>query len=155
ATDPHTAAHRDWLGLVQPTGLVVSAPALSAAGAVLDRDDRDGQARLRACVEERALTATGEPEPLITDFTQFARHVLGWSLSEKGSSVVGGSGGTARPPELELQLPDYGLTLRPDIAVRERDPTDGEPPWQLLVRRLPLGADLDGAVAGDKLEASD
>ena len=37
------------------------------------------------------------------------------------------------PPELEVALPDYGETLRPDFAVRELDPADGAPPWQLLV----------------------
>jgi hypothetical protein len=155
ASDPQTAAHRDWLGLVQPTGLVVSAPALAAAGAVLNRDDRDGQARLRACVEEHPLTASGDPEPLITDFTRFARQVLGWSMSEKGYSAGASFGDSAGPPELELPLPEYGLTLRPDIAVRERDPADGGSAWQLLVRVLPPGVELDSVSDGDKLEASE
>jgi hypothetical protein len=154
AVDPHIAAHRAWLGLLQPIGLVVSASALSAAGAVLDRDDREGQVRLRDCVEERALTVSGEPEPLITDFTRFARHVLGWSMSEKGYAAEDSSDSLSGPAELELSLPEYGLTLRPDIAVRELNPVDGEPAWQLLVRVLPLGVDLDSTPGGDKLEAS-
>ena len=33
--DPEVAAHLEWLGYVQPTGLVVSAAALVRAGAVL------------------------------------------------------------------------------------------------------------------------
>jgi hypothetical protein len=155
ASDPNTNAHREWLGLIQPTGLVVSASALTSAGAVLERDDRDGQVRLRACVVERALTASGEPEPLIADFREFAARVLGWSFSDKGYRVDSSSGGPAWPPELELPLPDYGLTLRPDIAVRERDPGQGEAEWQLLVRTLPLGTDLDAARDGDSLEASE
>ena len=44
--------------------------------------------------------------------------------------------GAPIPPELEVALPDHGETLRPDFAVRERDPQDGAPPWQLLVRVL-------------------
>ncbi len=35
-----------------------------------------------------------------------------------------------------VALPDYGDTLRPGLAVRELDPADGAPPWQLLVRVL-------------------
>ena len=38
AYDPELIAHRDWLGLVQPLGLVVSPPALVKAQAVLDRN---------------------------------------------------------------------------------------------------------------------
>ena len=50
------------------------------------------------------------------------------------------------PSELELALPDYGETLRPDFAVRERDPRDGSPPWQLLVQVLEPETDLDRVV---------
>jgi hypothetical protein len=40
--DPQIVAHLEWIGFVRPTGLVVSAPALVRAGAILDR--RDGHA---------------------------------------------------------------------------------------------------------------
>ena len=36
--DPHINAHLEWIGFVRPTGLVVSAPALVRAGAILPRD---------------------------------------------------------------------------------------------------------------------
>ena len=32
APDPNTRAHLEWLGFIQPNGLVVSAPALVKAG---------------------------------------------------------------------------------------------------------------------------
>ncbi len=48
--DPHTAFHLEWLGFVQPVGLVVSAPALVSAGVILDRRDAEGQDLLRDCV---------------------------------------------------------------------------------------------------------
>jgi hypothetical protein len=35
--DPELHAHKSWLGLVQPVGLVVSPPALSQAQVVLER----------------------------------------------------------------------------------------------------------------------
>ena len=43
----------------------------------------------------------------------------------------------------------------PDFAVRERDPRDGCPPWQLLVQVVEPGTDLDRATVGKGgLEAS-
>jgi hypothetical protein len=150
--DPQIQDHLEWLGFVQPTGLVVSAPALVRAGAILDRYDREGQRLLQECVEERPTGRDGEPQPEIVDFERFARQVLGWNFSPKGYAGVDG---TPIPEDLELVLPDYGVTLRPDLAVRELEPTDDALPWQLLVRVLDPAADFDKPPDGrDKLEAS-
>ena len=151
--DPQIHDHLEWLGFVQPTGLVVSAPALVRAGAILDRRDRDGQRLLQECVEERPTGPNSEPQPVIGEFERFAREVLGWSFSPKGYA---GLDGAPIPEELELVLPDYGVTLRPDLAVRELEPADDAPPWQLLVRVLDQAADFDKPPGGrDKLEASE
>ena len=48
--DPEILAHLEWIGFVRPTGLVVSAPALVRAGAILDRRDTEGQRLLRVCL---------------------------------------------------------------------------------------------------------
>ena len=40
---PEVLAHLDWLGYVQPVGLVVSATALDNSGAVLNRRETTGQ----------------------------------------------------------------------------------------------------------------
>jgi len=152
AIDPKVLAHLEWLGFVQPTGLVVSAPALVRAGAILDRHDAEGQRRLRAVIDEAAASVGTEPEPQIADFQEFAQHVLGWSLSPKGYA---GFDGSPIPEELRVPLPDYGETLVPDFAVRERDPVDSETPWELLGRVLDAGDDLDHVPHGaGKLEAS-
>ncbi|WP_322487714.1 Eco57I restriction-modification methylase domain-containing protein [Chloroflexus sp.] len=135
-TDPAILAHLEWLGFVQPTGLVVSAPALVSAGAILPRSDSEGQRLLLSCLSED--TAAGRS--IIADFRQFARTVLGWSLSSRGYAGVDGA---PIPPELTVSLPDYGETLTPDLAVRERDPAPGAPPWQLLVLLVPPDVDLD------------
>ena len=78
--------------------------------------------------------------------------VLGWNFSPKGYA------GTAEcpiPSELEVPLPDYGETLRPDFAVRELEPKDGASIWQLLVQVLEPGEDFDRVVRGHgQLEAS-
>src|SRR2546428_2721145 len=150
--DPEIIAHLEWLGFVRPTGLVVSAPALVRAGAILDRRDAEGQQLLRACVVERAFDPGEGPVPYLPDFRAFAESVLGWSFSPKGYA---GTEESPIPPELEVPLPDYGETLRPDFAVRELEPKDAAPPWQLLVRVLEPGEDFERVVHGrGQLEAS-
>lgn len=139
--DSNVLAHLEWLGFVQPTGLVVSAPALVRAGAVLDRRDIEGQRLLRDCVD-------GEPS-VSADFESFARQVLGWSFRPSGYA---GMDAKPIPPELEVVLPEYGDTLRPDYAVRldARNPDAG---WQLLVRTLPPQRGFDEREPGG-LEAT-
>ena len=155
ASDPNTRAHLEWLGFIQPNGLVVSAPALVKAGAILNRQDAEGQSRLLGCVDEHVLDPARGPEPCVADFRDFAADVLGWGFSPRGYA---GTQENSIPAELEVPLPDYGVTLRPDFAVRERDPRDGEPPWQLLVQVLEAGQSFDAPVttggAGSRLDAS-
>lgn len=148
----NTLAHLEWLGFVQPTGLVVSAPALDKAGVVLQRSDREGQQRLQAAVEEPRFGDDGAPRPFLPDFEEFARSVLDWKFSPRGYA---GGPGASLPDELSLHLPDYGETLRPDFAVREREPEEGGSAWQLLVRTLETGQDFDRVAAdAGRLEAS-
>ena len=154
APDPNTRAHLEWLGFIQPNGLVVSAPALAKAGAILNRQDMEGQRQLLACIQERELDPARGPEPCIPDFREFATAVLDWGFSPCGYA---GTEEAPVPAELELLLPDYGETLRPGFAVRERNPRDGGTPWQLLVQVLDSGQDFDAPVTGGarpRLEAS-
>ena len=144
--------HLEWLGFIQPIGLVVSAHALEQAGAILNRRDVDGQRKLAACVEERSFAGNEEREPCLPDFEAFARRVLGWRFSPRGFA---GNGQIPIPEELKLALPEYGETLRPDFAVRERDPDEGIPPWQLLVQVVSPETNLDRTtVRRGGLEAS-
>jgi hypothetical protein len=146
--DPEVLAHLEWLGFVQPTGLVVSAPALVRAGCILDRRDASGQELLRAALSRDSP----EDAPCIPDFEDFARSILGWGFAAKGFAGVGVS---PIPNELHVALPDYGETLTPDYAVRELNPADGVAPWQLLVTTFAPGTDLDKVVTSSGLlEAS-
>src|SRR5437764_5055817 len=97
--DPEILAHLEWIGFVRPTGLVVSAPALVRAGAILDRRDAEGQRLLRACVVERLFDPKEPPVPHLPDFYAFATSVLGWSFSPKGYA-----GTTENPIPLELEV---------------------------------------------------
>src|SRR5262245_35967608 len=114
--DPEIVAHLEWIDFVRPTGLVVSAPALVRAGAILDRRDAEGQRLLRACVEERIFDSKESPVLSLPDFRAFAESVLGWNFSPKGYT---GMTGSPVPAELQVPLPGYGETLCPDLAVRE------------------------------------
>lgn len=149
--DPEVLAHLEWLGFVQPTGLVVSAPALVRAGAHLQRNDTETQRRLRETVVEWTLGASEEKVPVLPSFRSFAAHVLGWSFSPKGYA---GTSESAIPDALQLSI--EGELLRPDFAVRERDPQSGKSEWQLLVRVLENGESLDKPVRrGGALEMSE
>ena len=142
--DPHIDAHLEWIGFVRPTGLVVSAPALVRAGAILP-PDAEGQRLLRACVAERRFHPDGELEPWLPDFRAFASSVLGWNFSPKGYA---GTDDSLIPPELETPLQEGGEILRPDFAVRERDPREDASPWQLMVRVIEPGEDFDRVASG-------
>ena len=146
AADPNTRAHLEWLGYIQPHGLVVSPPALLKAGAFVNRQDTHRQALLAGCTEERELAPDRQPTACIRDFREFAAAVLGWGFSPRG--YAGFTDETPIPEELTLPLPDYGETLRPDFAVRERDPGSGDSPWQLLVQVLAAGQEFDRPAPG-------
>ena len=165
--DPNIIAHLEWLGFVRPTGLVLSAPALVGAGAILNRRDAEGQRRLQACVEERQGGAEAAAEPCLPDFRAFAESVLGWSFSLRGYA---GTEEAPLPEELEAAAPDNGEILRPDFAVRTGAAPAGPvkaanaahavrearaeyalgetSPWQLLVSVRPLGEDFDRTAQG-------
>ena len=149
--DPHIDAHLEWIGFVRPTGLVVSAPALVRAGAILPRDP-EGQRLLRACVAERRFHPDREPEPWLPNFRAFASSVLGWNFSPKGYA---GTGENPIPPELETPLQEGGEILRPDFAVRERDTREDASPWQFLVKVIEPGEDFARVAGGaGRLEVS-
>ena len=138
--DPQILNHLEWLGFVQPTGLVVSAPALVRAGAILDRRDIAGQQALKNCLAERFTSSEKPPEPYLPDFVSFAQKFLGWRFSPNGYA---GMEGTPIPEELKVTLADYRETLSPDFAVKGMDTRTGSQPWQLVVTNLETGTALD------------
>ena len=155
---PNIAAHLEWIGFVKPTGLVVSPPTLVRAGAILNRYDRDGQRLLRECVAERAFGPDGSRlEPYLPSFRIFAETVLDWSFSRK---AFAGTEECPIPDELKVQLPASNTIIQPHYAIRERNsirsPTDYDgAKWQLLVRMVNLGEDLDRvARTGSGIDAS-
>ena len=117
--DPNVRAHREWLGFVQQTGLVVSATALARAGVILNRRDVEGQRLLRECLEienSEMLRGGGlECHEIYQIFQKIARTVLGWNFSPLGFA------GTLKEPipeDLAVDLPGSSEVFRPDFAVR-------------------------------------
>ncbi len=132
ARSPELRAHQEWLGLVQPVGLVVSPPALLAAQAHVNRNIIAEQQALHAVVQEV------DDEPVLSGFIAFTQRVLGWEVSDLVHAV---------PDSLVVPLPEYGDVLRPTYAVPDADDADA---WLLLVQVVDGDDDFDtaGADAG-------
>ncbi len=144
---PEVRDHLEWLGFVQPTGLVVSATALVKAGAILPRRDIEGQQAFADCLEERRFDGDGDadPEPFAADFEAFARGALGWRFFPSGYA---GTPESPIPDDLEVRLPGGDQVIRPDYAVRKgKDDSD----FQLLVRVLPPTRKFDDRDAATDL----
>lgn len=133
---PEQLAHQEWLGYVQPVGLVASIPALLQAQAYVNRNAAPLQQKLMACLPH---DKRDQVIPEITDFTTFSQAVLDWLPGD----LVGAPGEEPVPAALEIAVPEYHETLRPTYALREPEPQDAERPWQMLIQLIPLDADLD------------
>lgn len=142
AKDPAVLAHQEWLGYVQPVGLVVSIPALLDANARINQNFAPGH---REFLDALPTDAKGETVPEVRDFPDFAHAVLGWERED----LYGAPGTPAIPESLEVPLLDYGETLSPTYALREFQPAENGPQWILLVKVLPTGTDFDRAQDAD------
>lgn len=142
AKDPAVLAHQEWLGYVQPAGLVVSIPALMEARAFLNRNFAPDHRRF---LDALPANRDGEPVPEIADFPAFACAVLGWGPED----LWGALGAPDLPASLEAPLPEYSETLRPTYALREFEPKEGSAQWILLVHELPTGTDFDAVAMLD------
>src|ERR1019366_7035777 len=131
ARDPAIVAHQQWLGYVQPTGLVVSIPALLEANARLNQNIAPDQRRFQ---ESLPVDRDGEVIPKIHDFVEFAKGVLSWSSTDLCGTAI-----DPFPASLEANLENYNETLRPTYALRDFQPSDPSRPWILLVDVLASG----------------
>ncbi|MGG5886124.1 DNA methyltransferase [Falsiroseomonas sp. HC035] len=125
----------EWLGHVQPVGLVVAPSVLARHGLVPEQ-----QTRLDS--EEVAPFLSQEEEgPAVADPWGFLVRVLSW----RAPQVAGAQGGPALPEDLSVWLPESETRLAPDLAVTA--PSGG---WQLLVQFAAHGINPDarGALAG-------
>ena len=126
--------HQEWLGLLQPVGLVVSPPALIKAQAVIDRAKLvDLQERLKGVVSTEAIPRhRDEGITWLENFSAFTQKVLDW-MPEDLVAVAD------LPDSLSAVLPSYGETLRPTYGVKDPDSDE----WVLLIQELASGLPLD------------
>ncbi|WP_051021057.1 type IIL restriction-modification enzyme MmeI [Synechococcus sp. PCC 6312] len=149
STDLDTFRHQEWLGLLQPVGLVVSPPALIKAQAVIDRAKLvDIQERLQAIVSTEAISPQrDEGIAWIKDFPAFTQQVLNWMPQDLVATAD-------LPDNLSAVLPSYGETLRPTYGVKDPDSDQ----WILLIQELSPGLPFDeddpAAVSGQGWQAS-
>ncbi len=138
--------NKEWLGYLQPMGLVVSPPALAEALAFPNANIIPEHNRFLECVEKsryRARTRRFPPSPN--------------SPASVRTSWVGGrptswgrKEGGPLPESLESVLTEYNETLRPTYAVKHPESKpEGQSPWMMLVKVLPNGTTFDDLVESD------
>jgi hypothetical protein len=109
---PTKATHEQWLGLVQPVGLVVAPAVLSKLELFPNQGTAYMAARqrqLEALLEERD-TAAGEPIQVVPSFQALATELLDWGDAD----LVPAKELETMP---EVVLAEYGETLRPTHGV--------------------------------------
>jgi hypothetical protein len=136
AKDPELLAHQQWLGYLQPVGLVVSPPALIQAQAHVNANIAAEHQRFLEHTGTGLVVGRTEPLAVVKNLRALLLDVFGW---QAGDLVEAGD---QRLAALEVVLPEYHETLRPTFAVPD-DPRAAPPTWLLLIQELPTGAPLD------------
>src|SRR5262245_59768513 len=131
---PELVAHQQWIGYVQPVGLVVSPPALVQAQAFVNTNVAPEHARFLTHVKAVPV-GLPEPAPAVTDLKDLLTDpsLFGW----RATDLVAADDPRDQP--LEVVLTNYHETLTPTYAVPGPDGTG----WLMLIREWPLGTDLD------------
>jgi hypothetical protein len=139
--DPELRAHQEWLGYLQPVGLVVAPAAMQDAGWVVTRSGSElieRQERYREALESLGSDQEADPDDRKLGFsridTLLVEH-LGWSLDQIQSD----------PSQIEAftrELPELGEILAPSAVV----PAASGEGVQLLLLELATGTPLDQKV---------
>ncbi len=137
--DESIRKHREWLGYLQPVGLVVSPPAMADADCHVNDDIATEYQRFLAA------TADGRLPELPTLF----RDVFGW----RAADLIPAD--DPRAAELVTSVEVYGETLRPTFAVPD-DLKASPATWLMLIQQLPPGTTFDavGEVAARQWQAT-
>lgn len=106
AYDPTALSHQEWIGYVQPVGVVVSTPALLEAGAAINRNSVPLHREFLAVLPQ---DGEGNAVPKLTDFPRFATEVLKWRPDD-----------LAVPDEaLTISVPGYDEVICPEYIVKD------------------------------------
>ncbi len=127
--------HQEWLGYIQPVGLVVSTPALLAAQCHVNKNIVPEHQRFCEVLSKD----NDDSNASVQSTRDFVTKVFGWRDSDLRNVPI-----DALPKEfdgLEVVLPEYNETLRPTYVVPAAD-EDGKP-WMMLVKDSTPGHSLD------------
>ena len=145
AKSPEEYAHLEWLGYIQPVGLVVSIPAMLEAQCYVNKNIMDEHARFLSCLPR---DNSNEAIPEVRDLTELTQKVFGWEAEDlleipRREALIGDMA------SLEVVLPQYQETLRPTHAVPVFRPEKGQNPWMMLIQELATGTELDDVGEAD------
>ena len=130
--DRELFVHKEWLGLIQPVGLVVTARSLARAEAMPDRADGT---RLQPILRELL-----DKDVVLSDFRALMEQILEWDTQDL----------VAAPEGVEYYLENYSETLKPSYAVPN---PDGEG-WLMLVQEVEVGTGLDDKASSQGWEVT-
>jgi type I restriction-modification system DNA methylase subunit len=142
-TDPELKVHREWLGYLQPVGLVVAPAAMLEAGWVVTRSGSElieRQERYREALEplgpqsdsDAAASDNDNAPKGFRSLAELLTDHLGWDADQLDRSPEAIAAHTK-------ELPELGETLVPTAVI----PAASGEGAQLLVMELPLAADFD------------
>src|SRR6266478_6027799 len=80
--DPELLAHQQWLGYLQPVGLVVSPPALLQAQAHVNVNIATEHQRFLTHVTEALTVGRQEPLPTLENLRALLLDVFGWQAGD-------------------------------------------------------------------------
>ena len=145
--DPELLAQQQWLGYLQPVGLVVAPAAMQDAGWVVARSGSElieRQQRYREALDALGADEDAEAEDQLLGFSSIKSLLveqLGWGTDQVQSD-------TKLIEQYTKELPELGETLQPTAVV----PAASGEGAQLLVQELPLLTPLDQKLtAGEQL----
>ena len=136
-------AHQEWLGFVQPVGLVVAPTVMVEAQVVPDRNIVPRHREFSALLEVNGSGATMRHRA--PDLKRIFLDWLGW---ETGDLVDADE----HRDELERALPELQVVLSATWAVPSQ--VTSSPPWMMLIRVEDDGSDLDKPPGEDGWNAS-
>jgi len=131
--------NQEWLGHVQPVGLVVAPVVLKAYELVPEQQTRSDTEAIKPHL---SLKDSG---PALLDPWAFFADILGW----RPSRVAGSPGGAPIPDDLVLRIEESDIEIAPHWAV-----ADPGGDWQMVVRVEGAGVDPDGRGALEGWEAT-
>ena len=127
-----TFAHQEWMGFVQPVGLVVAPTVLADAQVFPDENVAPRQREFRQVLDESGSGPTARWRA--SNVRQVFLEWLGWSEDDLVDAET-------ERETLEVSLPELQVVLSATWAVPAGNECDN--PWMMLIQLEPTGTDLD------------